>query len=356
MAMHTSINNVLKRAVGSKSYFYGSFSSALARNLTFVPVIEKSIKTSLTEIIEEGYQRPGSMPRMNKFKQFLLEHPDSIVPPVILSARGNWNFEASPLDENYGRLIASGHAAVIDGQHRLGGYVALFESEKMERPIDFVLIADLSLDEEKREFSIINNSQVGVPKSLNEFITADSPYLKSKTGSEYVHVAWGLNTDQSSPFFGRITRTKMGPEHLFALHSVSSELERMFSHGALLDLPANEKLEFAIKYWLLIQDAHPVPFDDLMKLGIPKEGRKAFKYKLLELTGLVAWSRIGFQILGAAYDLNSKTMNWDRVQSQVEYLSTKIDWDKTGLYRNATGLVGGPQIKVDMERFLAQMG
>ena len=354
--MNTKIANVLRRSVGNKNYFYGSFSSAQARNLTFVPVIEKSIKTPLTEVIEAGYQRPGSMPRMNKFKQFLLEHPESIVPPVILSARGNWNFESSSLDPNYGQLVSTGHAAVIDGQHRLGGYVALFDSEKIERPIDFVLIADLNLDEEKREFSIINNSQVGVPKSLNEFITADSPFLKSKTGSEYVHVAWGLNTDQSSPFFGRITRTKMGPEHLFALHSVSSELERMFSHGALLDLALSEKLEVAIKYWLLIQDAHPAQFDDLMKLGIPKEGRKAFKYKLLELTGLIAWSRIGFQILGASYDLNSKIMNWDQVQSQVEYLSTKIDWDKLGLYRNATGLVGGPQIKVDMERFIAQMG
>jgi DGQHR domain-containing protein len=354
--MKIQIKKVLKRVVGEKNYYYGSFLSSEARNLTFVPVIEKSIKTALNEIIDNGYQRPGSMPRMNKFKQFLNEHPESIIPPVILSARGTCAFTASSFDENYGSLSVDGNMAVIDGQHRLGGFVALFETEKIERNIDFVIIADLTLDEEKREFSIINNTQVGVPKSLNEFILADSPYLKSKTGSEYVHIAWALNTDQSSPFFGRITRTKIGPEHLFALHSVSSEIERMFSHGALLDLSMTEKLEIAIKYWLLIQDAHPDQFDDLMKLGIPKEGRKAFRYKLLELTGLIAWSRIGYQILGSNYDLNAKTMNWDQVQAQIEYLSSKIDWDKSGIYKNATGLVGGPQIKVDMERFLAQMG
>lgn len=350
------IQNVLRKRLGERSYYYGSFSSARARELVFVPVIEKSVKTPLTEVIESGYQRPGSSPRMSKFKQFLIGNPTSVVPPVILSGRGKWVFEPSKNETDFGSLVVESHAAVIDGQHRLGGYVLLFDTEQVDRDVDFVLIDNLTRDEEIHEFSIINNTQVGVPKSLTEYIAADNPLLTSKIGGDYIHLGWALNTDQSSPFFGRITRTRMGPEHLFALHSVANELERMFSHGAIVDISREAKLEIMIKYWLLIQDAHPEAFDDLMRLGVPKEGRRAFRYKLLELTGLIAWSRIGFQILGSNYDLNLKEMNWDRVQTQIEYLSTKIDWQKEGVYKNATGLVGGPQIKVDMERFLAQMG
>jgi DNA sulfur modification protein DndB len=353
--MLLKIEKVLLKSLGDQNYFYGSFASSKAKDITFVPVIEKSIKTSLNEITEKGYQRPGSMPRMNKFKQFLIANPRSVVPPVVLRGRNMWKFEPSTEDKSYGNLIVTSPAAIIDGQHRLGGYAALYESQSDDRQVDFVLIENLSLDEETQEFSIINNTQVGVPKSLTEFIAADNPLLNSKIGGEFIHLAWGLNTDQSSPFFGRITRTKMGPEHLFALHSVATELERMFSHGALVDLSREAKLEIIVKYWLLIQDAHSDMFDDVLKLGIPKEGRRAFKYKLLELTGLIAWSRIGYQILGGCYDLNLAQMNWDKVQTQIEYLSTKIDWTKDGIYKNATGLVGGPQIKVDMERFLAQM-
>lgn len=354
--MVATITKVLRKQLSGRNYYYGSFPSSKARELTFVPVIEKSVKTPLTEIIDNGYQRPGSMPRMNKFKQFLIASPASVVPPVILSGRGAWIYQASSHEEDFGSLIVNDHAAIIDGQHRLGGYVALYDSDEDERQIDFVMIENLSREEEIHEFSMINNTQVGVPKSLSEFIAVDNPLLSSKIGGEYVHIAWGLNIDQSSPFFGRITRTKMGQEHLFALHSVATELEKMFSHGALVDLPRVQKLELVIKYWLIIQDAHPEPFDDLLRLGVPKEGRRAFKFKLLELTGLIAWSRIGYQILGGAFDLNAGQMDWDKVQTQVEYLATKIDWRKDGVYRNATGLVGGPQIKLDMERFLAQMG
>jgi DNA sulfur modification protein DndB len=354
--MLVKVQNVLRKELGDRTYYYGSFPSSSAKELTFVPVIERSVKTPLTEIVDNGYQRPGSMPRMNKFKHFLQSNPSSVVPPVILSGRGEWTFEPSTFEEAFGALSVSKAAAIIDGQHRLGGYVALHESEDEIRQVDFVLIENLTRDEEIHEFSMINNTQVGVPKSLSEFIAADNPLLSSKISGDYVHIAWGLNIDQSSPLYGRITRTKMGQDHLFALHSVATELERMFSHGALVDLPRDTKLEILIKYWLLIQDAHPDQFDDVTKLGVPKEGRRAFKYKLLELTGLIAWSRIGYQILGGCYDLNSSQMNWDRVQSQIEYLATKIDWTKNGTYRNATGLVGGPQIKVDMERCLAQMG
>jgi DNA sulfur modification protein DndB len=350
--MKNKIAKVMRRRVNERTYYFGAIPSSLIKVSTFVPVLENSPKTALIEITEEGYQRPGSMPRMNKFKQFLKENPNSLVPPVILSGRGRWKYEGSNFDPDIGVITIEGPAAIIDGQHRMGGYVALYDAEKIEVEADFLLIENLTKDEEVREFIRINDSQVGVPKSLGTFISSDNPHLTSKIGGDYVKIAWGLSTDQASPFLGRITRTKIGPEHLFALHSIATQLEKMFSHGAFSDSPIDKKMEIALKYWNIIQDAHPTEFDDISKLGIPKQGKKSFDYKILELTGFIAWSQIGYQILGGAYNPDTEEVNWESVESQIDYLSGRIDWRKDGQYKNATGLVGGPQIRIDMERAL----
>lgn len=346
------ISNVLRRSVSERTYYFGSIPSSMIKESTFVPVLENSPKTALMEITDDGYQRPGSMPRMNKFKQFLKDNPNSLVPPVILSGRGRWKFESSSFNKDIGTLTIEGPAAIIDGQHRMGGYVALYDSEGKAVDADFLLIENLSRDEEIREFIMINDSQVGVPKSLGTFISTDNPHLTSKIGGDYVKIAWGLSTDQASPFLGRITRTKIGPEHLFALHSIATQLEKMFSHGAFFDTSIEKKMEITLKYWNIIQDAHPAEFDDMSKLGIPRQGKRFFEYKILELTGFIAWSQIGYQILGGAYNPETDEVNWESVESQIDYLSGRIDWRKDGQYKNATGLVGGPQIRIDMERAL----
>jgi DNA sulfur modification protein DndB len=350
--MENKINRVFRRKLTGRTYYYGTISSSIIKQSTFVPVLENSPKTSLMEITDKGYQRPGSMPRMNKFKQFLKEHPNSLVPPVILSGRDRWKYVSSDFDPDIGSLIITGPAAIIDGQHRMGGYVALYESDSVSLEVDFLLIENLNRDEEIHEFYIINNSQVGVPKSLGTFISQDNPYMTSKIGGDYVKIAWILGTDPASPFLGRITRTKLGAEHLFALHSVATHLEKMFSHGAFYETSLERKTEITIKYWNLIQDNNPDEFDDITKLGIPKLGKKAFDYKLLELTGFIAWSQLGTQLLGSAYNPETDELNWEIVESQIEHLAGRIDWRKDGQYKNATGVVGGPQIRIDMERIL----
>jgi DNA sulfur modification protein DndB len=353
----TIIKNVVKRVVAGRTYYFGSMPSSVINKVTFVPVLENSPKTSLVENIEDGYQRPGSMPRMNKFKSFLQKYPQSLVPPVILSARGRWQYKASNFSEVIGDLEVAGPAAIIDGQHRLGGFVALYEATGTGRDVDFIVLESLTRDEEIAEFDIINNTQVGVPKSLSVFITAGNQLLEglgSRINSDFVRIAWDLSIDASSPFYGRISRTRLGSEHLFALHSVASQLEKMFSHGALSELDYEKKRDITIKYWNIIQDSHPIEFEDLERMG--EGGRKKFEHKLLELTGFIAWSQIGYQILGGAFNPKVEEMNWDDVQEQVEYLSTKVDWRKDGQYKNATGVVGGPQIRLDMERLLQMRG
>ena len=79
----------------------------MAKDLTFVPVVESSKKTFLHEDIDEGYQRPASATRMRRFSEYLEHNPLRIVPPVILSGRGHWTF-----DDSRGVLVINERAAI----------------------------------------------------------------------------------------------------------------------------------------------------------------------------------------------------------------------------------------------------
>jgi DNA sulfur modification protein DndB len=351
------IPNVLRRDTGNRTYYFGTIGSDKVKHVTFVPVLENSPKTPLIEDTKDGYQRPGTIARMNKFKNFLKDNPNSLVPPVLLSGRGNWVFTPGDDGGPLGSLDLKGSAAILDGQHRLGGYVLLNENDNDVRDIDFLLLENLELVEEVREFVIVNNTQVGVPKSLNYFLAQDVEGLSGLVGdiTDDIWLAWQLNLREDSPFLGKITRIKMGPEHLFQLHSVAKNIDKMFKDGAFNDVDREEKLDIAIRYWNLIADLHQTQWADIEKLGVPKQGRKDFDYKLLELTGFIAWSLIGnSRIISPSYNSTSHTVDWDRVQKMIEILAERVDWTKGGEYQNATGEVGGPIIHKDMQKILSQ--
>jgi DNA sulfur modification protein DndB len=335
------IGGVLKKQVGTQIYYLATVLSDKIKGITFVPVIERSESTYVSEDTTDGYQRPGKKPRMNAFRKYLVGNPNSLVPPVLVSSRDWWQFVPSPGDHGYGKLVLNSPAAIVDGQHRIGGYIALFEEEGDIRPIDLVVLEGLTRDAEMHEFIIVNSTQRGVPKALTEFLYDEEP----------ARLAWRLNEDPGSPFLGRITRTTMAKQHLFALHSVANEIEKLFSHGKFKDLDEDQKLEILIKYWETIQEERPAEWDDINKLeGEKAPGRKEFQFKMLELTGFIAWSRIGYEILGRSYSPGVGTA-WDNVSKLVRACGD-LDWRKDGQYIGRTGLVGAGAIVQDMQRLM----
>ena len=330
------ITGVVEKTQGEQTYIFGTLGSDKIKNVTFVPVLEASSGTFLNEV-EGGYQRPGSISRMRLFKGFLEKHPDSVVPPVVLSGRGNWKFLPAEARDGWGTLELEDKAAVIDGQHRLGGFVALYEDKTEVREVSFILLPDLTLELEKDEFLVVNNTQKGVPKPLTTYLEDD----------DEAQVAWALNEEADSPFRGRITRTTIQKTQLFALHSVAKQVKRLFALGSLEDLSVEEKTEFASRFWTVISDRLQREWSDIEKLDDEDgRGRRDFQYKLLELTGLIAWAHTGASILSRSYNA-STGMNWDNVTRLVDAAAT-IDWHKEGEYRGMTGEYGGKQMSKEM--------
>lgn len=335
------ISGVVEKTQGEQKYLFGTIGSDKIKNVTFVPVIEPSTKTYLNEIEDNGYQRPGSLSRMRAFAKFLRDNPNSVVPPVLLSGRGAWEFKPGGHEQDSGQLIIREKAAVIDGQHRLGGFVFLYESDKEVRNISFILLPDLTIEQEKDEFIVVNNSQKGVPRPLTSYLQ----------DSDEAQIGWILNEESDSPFKGRITRTTIQRSQLFALHSVAKQIKRLFSTGSVQDLDIEQKVEFMSRFWTIIADKLPDQWSDIEKLDDPDaKGRKDFEYKLLELTGLIAWSITGVYIFGRSYSEDAG-MNWENVIRLVEAASG-IDWKKDGEFRGRTGEAGGKIMADEMIRLL----
>ena len=341
------ITGIIEKTQGSQKYLFGTITSDKIKNVTFVPVIEPSSRqTPLNEIEEDGYQRPGSLSRMRAFAKFLKENPNSIVPPVLLSGRGNWKFQPGEHGQDSGQLTIQGQATVVDGQHRLGGFVLLYDSENDVRDISFILLPNLTVEQERDEFVVVNNSQKGVPKPL-------TAYLEDEDEAQ---VGWGLNEESDSPFKGRITRTTTQRTHLFALHSVAKQVKRLFSLGAVQDLEVSQKIEFMSRFWTIIADQLEEEWSDIEKLdNLETRGKRDFQYKLLELTGLIAWAYTGAHIFSRSYS-EETGMNWDNVRRLVEAASG-IDWrKKDGEYEGRTGEAGGKIMAVEMIRMLPPEG
>ena len=337
--MNSVIEDVVQKKSGDRVYCFGTVGSDKIKSITFVPVTETSRKTPLVERTDEGYQRPGSLSRMRAFAKYLREHPNNVVPPVVLSSRDAWVFQA--VDQNFGRLEIRGPAAVVDGQHRLGGYVTLFEKDEDVRQVAFIVLPGLNVEEELREFLDVNTTQKGVPKPLTAYLE-DTPDAQ---------VAWSLNEEADSPFRRRITRTSMQRHHLFALHSVAKQVGRLFSVGALQDLDVETKVECMSRFWTIVSDERPEEWSDSEKLDDEQfAGRRDFEFKMLELTGLIAWSLCGAHILSRSYSETSG-MNWENVRRLVG-CAGEVDWNKKGQYEGRTGEVGGKVIADDMIRLL----
>ena len=342
------IIGVVQKAQGDQKYLFGTIRSDKVKNVTFVPVNESSLReTPLNENTEEGYQRPGSLSRMRTFTRFLKEHPNSVVPPILLSGRGNWHFKPNGEGQEVGKLIIQEKAAILDGQHRLGGFVHLYESEDDVREISFILLPDLDPGEEKKEFLVVNNTQKGVPKSL-------AIYLED---TEEAQVAWGLNEETDSPFNGKITKTTLQRTQLFNLASVAKQVKRLFSIGGVQDLDIGQKIDFMSRFWTIIADHLHEEWADIEKLDNPEikgSRRNSFEYKLLELTGLIAWAHTGAHIFSRSYSEDAG-MNWDNVGRLVEAVS-EIEWRKDGEYAGRTGEAGGRFMADDMIRLLPPEG
>ncbi len=330
--------------IGLKSlvYYTGRIMASEAKGLTFVPVYDDLLDPkSYVNQVGGGYQRPGDLPRMRQFSKYLDLNPLAIVPPVLLSTRQKWSFQSCS-DSEMGTLKIKGPAAIIDGQHRLGGFIHRWENVGEDRAIDFVAYEGLTSKREAEVFNTINGKTKSVPKGIGKVIE----------DSWSTQVAIMLRNNRLSPFFQKIFVARKSEIHgaLFNLSSIDKEIQTTFSHGAFSILVEEEDVEalyrIMSKYWHVIAECFAEEWEDI---NLPPNEQN---WKLLELTGIIAWSRAASEILGPNFDSKKRLVEWGAVRDSVYNIASsgELDLSKEGAFADKTGIVGGGKIHKQIQR------
>lgn len=345
-----TINNIVKKIIknpednSERIYYFGSIPSNQLKSVTFVPVDEKNPKqdSPLNEV-EGGYQRYGNVTRMRAFKKHLHDKPLSIVPPIVLSSRNKWTFNSIEGNDMVGNLIASEPAAIIDGQHRAGGYVLYDSDENIDdiKEVSFILIPDVEEKQEVIDFLDINQKQQKV--TISHVVNLGATYLDDEDSI----IAKAMNDRDDSLFYKKIFTQRATDGELYNMAAIKACVELTFKRGGLNELSVNEKIQTMIQYWNQISDNHPQMLSDLDETSV-----KNMKFKLYELTGIYAYSMVAPEILGSAFSSASGTFNWDEVNSKLQRASV-IDWRKDGEFENRAGKVAASQyLKPEIESLI----
>ncbi len=378
--MTVKVKNVIKQETGGRTYYIGYLYAKDIYDCVFVPVLKKTKlpkkKNSVLalEEIDKGYQRTATVSRQRKIAEFLSENPDSIIPPVLLSDRGLWKFNGNG---QVGELEISDKAAVVDGQHRLGGMRFLNDLDDNSNNnlmIPFVCVANLEKKEEEMQFLTINNEQKGLQKQHTAVLRIDQ-----------WHNACAMSLNENGPFRERIQTG--GPKEKWQLdwklNSVASMINQVFKTKSGDDDPwgfssDDERKDnipnLLIKYWEIVVDVFDEEYSDIDKIPSPYgeeyggEGNtKTFEYKLLEFTGFLVFMRILKLYATTFWNRSEHLLNEDVIYKYLNIIKTErdsssstegydvpiIDLRKIGKYQYNTGLAGAPVIVKDVQNLIS---
>lgn len=273
---------------------------------------------------------------MEAIKAFVLERQNCVIPPVLLCARGAWDFVPATAKASYGKLVARDLAAIIDGQHRLGGlWRAALDPEKGQavksRLIPFMAIDNMSVEQERQEFVDINDNQKGVKKSLLVYLGRDENFSGQ--------AAYALMEDEESVFKGRIHIERRNDDILVLFGAISECVNLTFSRtlGSVKHFdPTREDairelaIQHLLMYWKAVKTAFPAQWQDMEKLppvgqarSAAHQGARAFEWRLLEETGIRAFSRLGSDLFSLNWAAGIQTPSWDSVADLLEKLSKR---------------------------------
>ncbi len=364
--MPVELKNVLKvEDPSGLVYYMGTLAPEYIKKLTFVPVVSPSQRSGdesilLNERPDKGYQRAGEIKRMETIAKFVKEHPRCLIPPVVLASRGKWHFTPTAKSDHFGTLQAEDLAAIIDGQHRLGGLLRLAHdpdagADAKARTIPFMAVDNLPEEEERQEFVNINDNQKGVKKSLIHYLSRDKTFAG--------RAATALAEDEESVFKGRIGIQKREDWDIFLFGAAKECVDLMFGKKMTqvkkFDPTKDESvqeaaIEFVLKYWKAVRDAMPEFWSDMDKMppfGLKRSkeqpGVSAFHYRLLEETGIRAFSKLANELFFLTWMDPLKAPAFDAIKEYLGKMTESADVRKalTKPKHDATVLEMDPNLK-----------
>jgi DNA sulfur modification protein DndB len=327
--MSTKINNVLQIVDPSGfTYYLGTITPVQIMELTFVPCVVNVNEDVLVIRTQQGYQREGDKKRMGQIRDFYSTNTSSLIPPVLLSTRGAWRFVPKTANATFGSIEATDQAAIIDGQHRLGGLSMIAHGsessdEALHRNIPFMAVEFSDVKIESDEFEVINGKQKGIKPSHLQYIRKNETF-----GGNAANM---LKEDPDSIFAGRIAISTRADYDLITFKAatdlVAYTFDNLFCQNAFRpDTEENQQkaMSMLLSYWKAVSQIFGNMWADISYLPTPgtnktatNPGRNKFEYRLLEETGLRAFARLGSNILLKSWMSGSADIAWNTVDDHL---------------------------------------
>ena len=235
------------------------------------------------------------------------------------------------IHKEFGRSVFS----IVDGQHRMGGLYWAWENDtEFNAEIPVMVYFGLNYAEEALFFDTINTMQRKLPKAL---IEATKVHMEADDTShaQFIRViSEGLAEDGDSVWQNQVNMTGARdaklPVSYEGLRRATSYLlpERLVSRLRVRDMDPETS---AKRFWLEVSKACEKAWEGQPREEVNEEGETVevpAKYRIKDLVGVAALSKLGGDILATALDLSKNdTEFWDAVVDLVSKLGA-VDWEK----------------------------
>ena len=298
---------------------------------------------------QHGYQRDPMAARFPAIgRYFSQEEGDKhthahLITPIIVSvrvysekerARFNHLFnkgDIKAIHKEFGRSVFS----IVDGQHRMGGLYWAWENKASFNPdVPVMVYYGLRYADEATLFDDINTNQRKLPKALIEATKVHMEQGEKTHPQRVREIAFSLAQDGDSVWHGLINMTgARDADKPITYEGLRRSTGNMLSEKLIGRLEARgfNVENVAKKYWELVARASGNAWNDRPRLVETEDGTTEevdTKYRLKDLVGVAAVSKLGADILNTSID-RSKTEEdfWSSAADLVSRLG-QVDWEK----------------------------
>ena len=298
---------------------------------------------------QHGYQRDPMSARFPAIGRYYSQQEGDgkhthahLIPALIISVRVYSPKEQAEFNDlfnkgditgihrKFGRSVFS----VVDGQHRMGGLYWAWENKEDFNPdVPLTLYYGLRYADEATLFDDINTNQRKLPKALIEATKVHMEEGEQTHQQTIRKVAFALAQDGDSVWHGLINMTGARDADKPITYEGLRRSTGNMLHERLIARLQNRGFDVenvAKTYWQLVARASANAWNDRPRLVETAEGSEEVnvKYRMKDLVGVAAVSRLGADILNTALDKSKTTEEfWSAVAETVSRLG-EVDWTK----------------------------
>lgn len=294
---------------------------------------------------QHGYQREPMVARFKGIGRYYAKEDNRhLLTPIIASVRvytdkdrARFNFlfnraEIGKIHAEFGESVFS----IVDGQHRLGGLYWAWENiEGFNAEVPVYVYYGLNYTQEANFFDTINTEQRKLPKALIEStrLHMDSGIKDHK--QDIREIAFAIAQDGDSVWKDLVNMTGSSAEKGMPItfEGMRRSTGNMFPERLIARLKQRgmEADGVGKKYWEMVARACGKAWSNAPKVEVGPDGERyetPVKYRIKDLVGVAALSRLGQDIITTALD-RTRTEDdfWESISDMVSKLGA-VDWEK----------------------------